>query len=106
MENNQPTQQVPQTVVVDQTPQVTPVQPDLSPSSNKKKLVIIVIILVTLSIVAGGLIFLRNSQIFKAAVPVQTVVNTFDDLKTDLETTDVGASESDLSDFDKDLNSL
>lgn len=106
MENNQPAQQVPQTVVVDQTPQVTPVQPNLSPASSKNKIIIIISILIALSAIAGGLIFLRNSQLFKTSAPVQTVVDKFDDLKSDLETTDVGASEADLNDFDKDLNSL
>lgn len=102
--NPQPVQ-VPQTAA-DPAPQVTPVQPNLSPSGGSKKILIIVLILVALTVVAGALIYLRNSRVFKASAPAKTVVNAFDDLKNELESIDVGASETDLSEFDKDLNSL
>ena len=106
MDTSQPVQPVPQPATANQIPQVTQVEPNLPSAGSKKKIFIIVLILVALSAVAGGLIFLRNSPFFKASAPVQTVVTTFDDLKSDLESTDVGASETDLAEFDKDLNSL
>lgn len=87
-------------------PQVIPVQTQGVSGGGNKKLLIITVILAVLIVLAGGLIYLRNSNLLTQSKPAQTAVTVFDDLKTELESTDVGASESDLSEFDKDLNSL
>ncbi|OGE38997.1 hypothetical protein A3F00_01785 [Candidatus Daviesbacteria bacterium RIFCSPHIGHO2_12_FULL_37_11] len=106
MENSQLNPQAPQSIPVDPNPVVTPLQPNTSSSGNSRKILIVISILAVLTLVAGGLIYFRGNLKFNKSQTAQTVQNAFDDLKTDLEATDVGASEDDLSSFDKDLNSL
>lgn len=108
MDTNQPQQpaaQPPTNQAVEQTPQVIPVQPATSGGKNKI-LIIAAVILVILVILAGGLLYLRNTKNIESSKNIQEIVNVFDDLKKELQSTDVGASETDLSGIDKDLNSL
>lgn len=103
MDTNQPATPV---VPTSPVPQVTPVQTQGSSGKNNKMLLIVVAVLAVLIIIAGGLILFRNTQLLGGTKTPKTIVNAFDDLKKELESTDVGASEADLSSFDKDLNSL
>lgn len=112
MENNQPLQpeapkQAPPIPAAAPQPEVTQVQAGSTKGPNKN-LIFAVGIFVILCLLAGGLIYLRNQKqgsVAKVPTPVSTV-NAFEELKKDLESTDIGASESDLNDVDTDLNAL
>lgn len=82
-----------------------PVDVNGSGSGPAKKIFAVAGILVTLIIVAGGLIYLRNQKQAGVAPLPGTTVNAFEDLQKEAESADVG-SDNDMTDLDKDLNSL
>lgn len=112
MENNQPLQpeapkQAPTIPADAPQPEVTQVQAEGTKGPNKN-IFFVVGIFVILCLLAGGLIYLRNqkqSSTAKVPTPVSTV-SAFEELKKDLESTDIGASETDMNEVDTDLQAL
>jgi|SRR3989344_726344 len=104
------TNQVPQAPANPASPAPTiPVSPDVQTSSggNSKKIMIIsLIILVVLILAGGGYMYYLNMNQQSTKSPAQTNTGAFDDIKNELESIDVGASESDLNEIDKDLQEL